>query len=136
MFLGIDKYQSIEDVKGLKITRVRGLLQELLNTLGDILSAPVDGIQLCPMFTRTDLSLMFIPSSSKTDTFRLPMTLLYASEIEEAFGALSMECVLLGYSLVRCHTLYLGSVLLFGLPNTLKNCWKGCKVTKAMKPSH
>jgi hypothetical protein len=110
MFLGIDEYQSIEDVNGVQQSKVGGLLQDLLNSLGDILSAPVHGIRLYPMFAGTDFSVMSIANSSKTETIRVPMTLLSASEIEEAVGALSMGSVLLGYSPVRRHLLYFGGV--------------------------
>jgi hypothetical protein len=74
MFIGIDEYQSIKDVKGLQHTEDGGLLQDLLNSLGDILSAPVDGIRLYPMFAGTDLSCMSIANSSKTEIIRVPMT--------------------------------------------------------------
>ncbi len=106
MFLGIDEYQSIEDVDGVQKTKQGGLLQDLLNTLGDILASPVDGIRLYPMFAGTDVSVMSIANSSKTETIRVPMTLLSASEIEEAVGAVSMGSILLGYSPVRRHLFY------------------------------
>jgi len=110
MFLGIDEYQSIEDVNGIQQSKHGGLLQDLLNSLGDILSDPVDGIRLYPMFAGTDFSVICIANSSKTETVRLPMTLLTASEMEEAVGALSMGSVLLGYSPVRRHLFYFGGV--------------------------
>jgi hypothetical protein len=110
MFLGIDEYQSIEDVKGVKRTKIGGLLQDLLDSLGDILASPVDGIRLYPMFAGTDLSVMSIANSSKTETIRVPMSLLSASQIEEAVGAVSKGSILLGYSPVRRHLFYFGGV--------------------------
>jgi hypothetical protein len=110
MFLGIDEYQSIEDVMGVQKTKQGGLLQDLLNALGDILATPVDGIRLYPMFAGTDVSVMSIANSSKTETIRVPMTLLSASEIEEAVRASSMGSILLGYSPVRRHLFYFGGV--------------------------
>jgi hypothetical protein len=110
MFLGIDEYQSIEDVGGVQRTKQGGLLQDLLNTLGDILASPVDRIRLYPMFAGTDFSVMSIASSSKTETIRVPMSLLSASEIEEAIGAVSMGSILLGYSPVRRHLFFFGGV--------------------------
>jgi hypothetical protein len=35
IFLGIDEYQSIEDVKGVERTKIGGLLQNLLDSLGE-----------------------------------------------------------------------------------------------------
>ena len=63
-----------------------------------------------PMFAGTDFSVMSIANSSKTETIRVPMTLLSVSEIEDAVGALSMGSVLLGYSPVRRHLFYFGGV--------------------------
>jgi hypothetical protein len=110
MFLGIDEYQSIKDVKGVQQTEDGGLLQDLLNILGDILSSPVDGIRLYPMFAGTDFSVMSTANSSRTETIRVPMTLLSSSEIEEAVRAILMGSTLLGYSPVRRHLFYFGGV--------------------------
>jgi hypothetical protein len=95
---------------GVQRTKQGGLLQDLLDTLGDILVMPVDGIQLYPMFAGTDFSVMSIAKSSNTETIRVPMTLLSALEIEGAVGATSMGSILLGYSPVRCHFFYFGGV--------------------------
>jgi hypothetical protein len=54
------------------------------------LASPVDGIRLYPMFSGTDLSVMSIPNSSKTETIRVPMSSLSAAEMEKAVVALSM----------------------------------------------
>lgn len=110
MFLGIDEYQVIEEVEGVVLTKVGGLLQDLLNAIGDLLSTPIHGTRLYPMFAGTDFSVISIANSSKTEITRIPMTLLSASEIEEAVGALPGGNVLLGFSLVRRHLFYLCGV--------------------------
>ena len=110
LFLGIDEYQSIRDVNAEPRSKDGGLLKDLLNTLGDILSDPIDGIRLYPMFAGTDFSVMSIASSSKTETTRIPMRLLSAVEVEEAVAALLQGAVLLGYSPIRHHLFYFGGV--------------------------
>ena len=74
------------------------------------MAAPVDGIRLYPMLAGTDLSVINIASFSRTETFRVPMTLLSSSEIEEAVRAVLMESTLLEFSPVRRHLFYLGDV--------------------------
>ena len=110
LFLGIDEYQFIRDVNAEPRSKDDGLLQDLLITLGDILSDPVDGLRLYPMFAGTDFSVMSIANSLKLETTRIPMRLLSASEIEEAVSALPNGDVLLGCSPVRRHLFYFGGI--------------------------
>ena len=107
MFLGIDEYQSIKDVQGVQVSRDEGLLQDLLDTLVDILAIPVDGIRLYPMFAGTDYSVM---SGPRYETWQVPMGLLSVAEIEEAVGALTVGPRLLEIPLVRRHLLYFSGV--------------------------
>jgi hypothetical protein len=123
MFIGIDEYQSIEDVKGLQVSKVGGLLQDLLNSLGDILAAPVHGIRLYPMFAGTDFSIMSIANASNTGTIRVPMTLLSAAEIEEAVRSAPLGSNLLNYTPVRRHLFYFGGVARWAI-EYMKICWK------------
>ena len=107
MFLGIDEYQSIKDVQGVQVSHDGGLLQDLLDTLVDILADPVDGIRLYPMFAGTDYSVMSVP---RYVTWQVPMGLLSAAEIEEAVGALTVGPRLLEIPLVRRHLLCFSGV--------------------------
>ena len=111
MFLGIDEYQSILKMNATSLSQKGGLLQDLLDALVNILSDPVDGIRLYPMFAGTDFSVMSnIANSSTAETIRIPMTLLTAAEVEQAVGALPFGATLLGYSPVRRHLFYFGGV--------------------------
>ncbi|KAF0702597.1 Aste57867_7773 [Aphanomyces stellatus] len=94
LFLGVDEYQSIKDVNGIRVgTNEDGskeeLLQDLLNVLGDIMASPVDGIRIYPMFAGTNLSAISIVNSSKTEVLRLPMLLLAPTEIETAVSSVA-----------------------------------------------
>ncbi|KAI9346281.1 hypothetical protein BDR26DRAFT_916685 [Obelidium mucronatum] len=117
MFLGVDEYQSIEEVNGIRVCKVvdrvevqKELLPELLNVLGDILSDPVDGICIYPMFAGTDFSAISIANSSKTEILRLPMMLLSPAEVETAVSSVTHGPSLLMQSPVRRHLFYLGGV--------------------------
>ncbi|KAI9324154.1 hypothetical protein BDR26DRAFT_882302, partial [Obelidium mucronatum] len=117
MFLGVDEYQSIEEVNGIRVCKVvdqvevqEELLPELLNVLGDILSDPVDGICIYPMFAGTDFSAISIANSSKTESLRLPMMLLSPAEVETAISSVTHGPSLLMQSPVRRHLFYLGGV--------------------------
>ncbi|KAG9405244.1 hypothetical protein AC1031_004352 [Aphanomyces cochlioides] len=114
-FVGVDEYQSIKDVNGIRVgTKEDGtkeeLLQDLLNVLGDIMARPVDGIRIYPMFAGTDLSAISIVNSSKTECLRLPMSLLAPTEIETAVSTVVNGPSLLMQSPVRRHLFYLGGV--------------------------
>ncbi|KAF0704650.1 hypothetical protein As57867_007269, partial [Aphanomyces stellatus] len=93
MFLGIDEYQSIKDVNGIRVTTNQDgtkqeLLQDLIDVLGHVLSSPVNAIRIFPMFAGTDLSVISIANSSKTECFRLPMLLLTPREVESAVSSI------------------------------------------------
>lgn len=49
VFIGIDEYQSIEDVKGIPVGK-EPLLQDLINVIGTVVSPPMDGVRIYPMF--------------------------------------------------------------------------------------
>ncbi|KAF0714876.1 hypothetical protein As57867_003635, partial [Aphanomyces stellatus] len=115
LFLGVDEYQSIKDVNGIRVgTNEDGtkeeLLQDLLNVLSDRMASPVDGIRIYPMFAGTDLSAISIVNSSKTEVLRLPMLLLAPTEIETAVSSVHHGPSLLMQSPVRRHLFYLGGV--------------------------
>ena len=110
MFLGIDACQSIENVQGIRLSKVGGLLQDLLDSLGDVLSDPIHGIRLYPMFAGIKYSVMEIPNASKTETKRIPLEFLSAAEIEEAVGALTVGPRLLEHPLIRLHLLYFSGI--------------------------
>ncbi|KAF0707818.1 Aste57867_6533 [Aphanomyces stellatus] len=115
MFLGIDEYQSIKDVNGIRVTTNQDgtkqeLLQDLIDVLGHVLSSPVNAIRIFPMFAGTDLSVISIANSSKTECFRLPMLLLTPREVESAVSSIVNGPLLLLHALVRRHLFYLGGV--------------------------
>ncbi|RKP15997.1 hypothetical protein ROZALSC1DRAFT_31867, partial [Rozella allomycis CSF55] len=113
MFLGVDEYQSIEDVKGIKIGREE-LLQDLINAIGGNVesesTSPINNIRIYPMFAGTDFSVISIVSSSKTETIRLPMLLLNSFEMERSVESIPCGFDLLQQTPVRRHLFYLGGV--------------------------
>ena len=113
MFLGVDEYQKIKKVGGQLINKEeneQGLLLDLLDCLGDILSTPVDGIRLYPMLAGTDMSAFSIANSSKIETLRLPMLLLTPTQVETAVSSTIYGPYLLTLAPVRRDLFYLGGV--------------------------
>ena len=109
LFIGIDEYQSIHEVCGIKVAE-ETLLQDLLNILGNIMASPVDGLRIYPMFAGTDFSIISIANSSKTESLRMPMTLLSQSEVENTISSVFNGDLLLMHAPIRRHLFYLGGV--------------------------
>ncbi|RKP18705.1 hypothetical protein ROZALSC1DRAFT_22966, partial [Rozella allomycis CSF55] len=113
MFIGVDEYQSIEDVNGIKVNR-EPLLQDLINAIGGNVesesTSPINNIRIYPMFAGTDFSVISIVSSSKTETIRLPMLLLNSFEMARSVESIPCGIDLLKQTPVRRHLFYLGGV--------------------------
>jgi hypothetical protein len=109
-FLGIDEYQAIAELAGISMNSTQGLLQDLLDVLGDILAAPCCNIRVFLMLAGTDLSVISLANSSKTETIRLPLNFLSSVYVESAVASVPNGQVLLGFSPVRRHLFYLGGV--------------------------
>jgi hypothetical protein len=110
LFLGIDEYQNIENVRGVPVVSKQGLLQDLLDVFGNILARSSKGIRIFPMFAGTDLSVLSIANSSKTETIRMPMHFLSTIQVENAISSVPLGLHLLGLAPVRRHLFYFGGV--------------------------
>ena len=109
LFVGVDEYQTIHEVGGIK-KGDEELLQDLLNLLGDIMFGPVAGVRIYPMFAGTDFSVISIVNSSKTESIRMPMFLLTQSDVETAISSIPNGDRLLLHAPVRRHLFYFGGV--------------------------
>ncbi|KAI3635616.1 hypothetical protein MIR68_006254 [Amoeboaphelidium protococcarum] len=109
LFIGVDEYQCIHEVGG-KRMRNEELLQDLLDVLGDVISDPVDGVRIYPMFAGLDFSVISKPCVTRVQVVRLPMYLLTQADIEEAVCSCSDGQRLLQHNQVRRHLFYLGGV--------------------------
>lgn len=109
LFLGVDEYQSINEVGGIKIGE-EDLLQELLNVLGNVMASPVEGLLIYPMFAGTDFSVISKVNRSRTESLPMPMYLLSQYEVENIIHAVPNGDRLLLHGPVRRHLFYLGGV--------------------------
>ncbi|KAI3643840.1 hypothetical protein MP228_010004 [Amoeboaphelidium protococcarum] len=109
LFLGVDEYQTIHLVNGVKKGN-QELLQDLLDEFGAIMANPAAGVRIYPMFAGTDLSVISIVNTSRTEVLRMPMYLLTQSDVETAICAVPNGERLLLHAPVRRHLFYLGGV--------------------------
>ncbi|EPZ33719.1 hypothetical protein O9G_002357, partial [Rozella allomycis CSF55] len=94
---------------GIKVGREE-LLQDLINAIGGIVASPVEHIRIYPMFAGTDFSAISIVNSTKTETLRLPMSLLSDAEMARSIESIPCGIDLLKQTPVRRHLFYLGGV--------------------------
>ncbi|RKP17013.1 hypothetical protein ROZALSC1DRAFT_31147 [Rozella allomycis CSF55] len=106
MFLGVDKYHYIEDVKGIPVSH-EPLLQDLINAINGVVASPVDNIRIYPMGACKNLSVV---SNLRTQSIRLPMSFLSVAEMERSIESIPCGLNLLQQAAVRRHLFYLGGV--------------------------
>ncbi|EPZ34850.1 hypothetical protein O9G_001981 [Rozella allomycis CSF55] len=106
MFLGVDKYHYIEDVKGIPVSH-EPLLQDLINAINGVVASPVDNIRIYPMGACKNLSVVSI---LRTQSIRLPMSFLSVAEMERSIESIPCGLNLLKQAAVRRHLFYLGGV--------------------------
>ncbi|KAH9089392.1 hypothetical protein LEN26_019210 [Aphanomyces euteiches] len=129
LFLGIDEYLNIKNVKAPRSVPDTSLLRELVGIIVNVLCTQSSKFVLLPMFAGTDLHAISSNPSSSFVTQRLPMPLLNIQQVFSSVESVEGFADLLEYAQVCRNLFFLG-----GVPRWVVEYLLALKVVKDMQP--